>query len=92
MAEHSQIGEDGVGWDGCGSNETSSLVTDVVIYGLTRMPANITVNGNGTTVEPSEDPADQAFYDSNVMRLQVSDLVLDWCDELEREISWTFFS
>ena len=81
-------------WDGCSSNHTSTLVTDVVIYGLTRMPANITVSvtGNGTTIEPSENPEDQAFYDSNVMRLQVSDLVLDWCDELEREIRWTFFS
>ena len=96
---HSQIGDEGLSigdegliWDGCDATETSSVVTDVVIYGMTRMPSNVTVDADGTTVEPSDDPffGSQAFYDSNVMRLQVSDLSLDWCDEAERGISWTF--
>ena len=90
---HSQIGEEGLSWDGCDATETSSVVTDVVIYGMTRMPSSVTVDADGTTVEPSDDPfsnSTTAFYDSNVMRLQVSDLSLDWCDEAERRISWTF--
>ena len=89
-ANYSQIGNQTLGWDGCGAAETSSVVSDVVIYGMTRMPSNVTVNSNSTTVVPSEDPGAQAFYDSNVMRLQVSDLSLDWCDDSERKISWTF--
>ena len=92
---NSQIENEGVSWDGCDATETSSLVTDVVIYGMTRMPSSVTVDADGTTVEPSDDPfsnSTTAFYDTNTMRLQVSDLSLDWClvDEAERRISWTF--
>ena len=92
---NSQIEDEGVSWDGCNATETSSLVTDVVIYGMTRMPSSVTVDADGTTVEPSDDPfsnSTTAFYDTNTMRLQVSDLSLDWCDEAERGrgISWTF--
>ena len=67
-------------------------MSDVGIYGMTRMPSNVTVDGSGTTVEPTDDPfsGKQAFYDSNVMRLQVRDLNLDWCDDSERKISWSF--
>ena len=90
MEKCSQIGEEALDWDGCGSTETSSVVSDVVIYGMTRMPSNVTLDSNDTTVVPSDDPAAQAFYDSNVMRLQVRDLKLDWCDDSERTISWVF--
>ena len=57
---------------------------------MTRMPSEVTVDSNNMTVVPSDDPAEQAFYDSNVMRLQVRDLNLDWCDDSERKISWSF--
>ena len=81
-----------MGWDKCSDGRLSSLVSGLVVYGLERRPATVTytVNGQEVTEDVSTDYTADIYYEADMNRLQARNLVLDFCSEEDRALSWDY--
>ncbi len=86
-----QLGENGVGWSGCGVDSAPKDVTDIVFYGMARKPAKLIAQPGNVEITPTEDIRDpNAYYDANSMRLQVTNLNMTFCDLDALSLTWDF--
>ena len=65
-------------------------IPDVLIYGVATKPANVTFPLVDEVYPVGEDPltADKAYYDSNMQRLQLIDVQLNFCFPKRVLVAW----
>ena len=78
-----RIGDQGLTWTGCAAPNLRSVVDSVVIYGAGEA-FDVTLGADDVAVAD-----ENVDYDPDLMRLQMNELELDWCDAKKLSLKWS---
>jgi hypothetical protein len=72
------VGDQGTTWIGCGSGK--SFIESIVIYGA-KAAHNVTLG---------RDKIENVRFDEDLMRLQIGDIGMNWCDQNQLRLTWNY--
>jgi len=78
---------DEANWSLCGQERSG--VSSIVVYGLTEKPSQIFLP-DGVVLNVTQSFSDQAFYEADLERMQVTSLPLDFCTSDMLRMEWDF--